>query len=175
MTGANDPLLETRLYDELRRIAAGHLGRERDDHTLQPTALVHEAWVKLAKQHDAQINGPSHFCAVASQAMRRILVDHARGRHADKRGAGADRVTLAAVDGDDLASGANDQPEVLALDGALDKLAAVSRRQAKVVEMRFFGGMKIEEIADVLGVSTRTVDGDWRVARAWLQREMHRA
>lgn len=174
MTEAEDPLLETQLYGELRRIASGYLGGERSDHTLQPTALVHEAWVKLAHQQDAEISGPAHFRAVASQAMRRILVDHARGKGAQKRGAGADRLTLSGVDDAGPVAGDGGNPEVLALDAALDRLADVSPRQAKVVEMRFFGGMKIEEIAEVVGVSKRTVDGDWRVARAWLQREMRR-
>ncbi|MCR9243601.1 MAG: ECF-type sigma factor [bacterium] len=168
--------LEPRLYSELRRIAANYLGRERDDHTLQPTALVHEAWMRLAHQSDAEIAGEAHFRALASQAMRRILVDHARGKNAQKRGSGAEKLTLGAAEREGAVENggpaANQAPEVLALDGALERLAAVSQRQARVVEMKFFGGMTIEEIAAALEVSKRTIDGDWRVARAWLQREI---
>ena len=160
-----------RVYTELRRIAASFLRRERPDHTLQPTALVHEAWMRLAGQEDASVKDQAHFRALASSAMRRILVDHARGHQADKRGGGAaDRITLAGVDSD---AGESDEGfDVLGLDAALSKLAEISPRQARVVELRFFGDLSIEEVATELDISPRTVNGDWRVARAWLGREL---
>lgn len=154
------------VYDELRRIAAAYLARERSDHTLQPTALVNEAFVRLAGQAGAPVEGRAHFRALASQAMRRILVDHARARFAARRDERV--VTLSGVpeDGDDGAV------DLLGLDSALTRLASLNPRQARVVELRFFGGLEIEEVANELGVSPRTVNGDWRVARAWLGREL---
>lgn len=155
------------VYQELRGVAANYLRSERTDHTLQPTALVHEAYVKLANQHDADWKDRAHFFAVAAEAMRRILIDHARKHRAAKRGEG--RKVALEVDSD-LAP----QPDVdlLSLDEALKKLAQTKSRQSRVVELRFFGGMTVEEVAHVLGVSERTVKGDWRFARAWLQREL---
>ena len=166
---AAEAWLQPIVYAELRRIAASFLGRERSDHTLQPTALVHEAWMRVADQKDANLECRAHFRAVASGAMRRILVDHARSKNAQKRGADAQRVTLSDVDANDPDAGLLD---VLDLDGALNRLAEVSPRQAKVIEMRFFGELTMEEVAASLGVSLRTVHGDWRVARAWLSREL---
>lgn len=168
--------LDARIYGELRRIAAGYLARERADHTLQPTALVHEAWVRLSDQ--APVEEAAHFRALAATAMRRILVDHARGKGTAKRGAGSERLTLSGVGtGGDAGPGSEQEGDVdvLALDAALVKLASVSPRQARVVELRFFGDLSIEEVAASLDVSPRTVNGDWRVARAWLSRELESA
>lgn len=164
---------ETRLFDalygELRALAAAHLRRERADHTLQPTALVHEAWLKLSVEEGVTGGGRSRFLALASQAMRRILVDHARGKGRDKRGAGAARVDL---DPDRMAVVDPEELDLVALDEALDALAEVSERQARVVELRFFGGLPEEEVAAVLGVSGRSVQRDWKIARAWLLARM---
>lgn len=155
------------LYDELRRLAAALLGRERAGHTLQPTALVHEAYARLVDQRRADWSGRAHFLGIAGQAMRRVLVDHARQRVAAKRGGKQERVTLSAVPGVD-ATGF----ELIELDDALNKLAAESERAARVAELKVFAGLTGEEIAEALGVSRRTVSGDWTVARAWLAREL---
>ena len=156
------------IYAELRRIAANQLRRERIDHTLQPTALVHEAWAKLIRQERSTPKDQAHFRALASQAMRRILVDHARAKQSDKRDhGGVERVTLAGV-----SETQEESMDVLGLNAALDRLANLHERQAKVVEMRFFGGLTVEETALALDVSERTVKGDWAIARAWLQREL---
>lgn len=156
------------VYDELRRIASHQLQRERIDHTLQPTALVHEAWAKLIRQERSTPKDQAHFRALASQAMRRILVDHARRKRSDKRDhGGVERVTLAGVP-----EAQEEEMDVLGLNAALDRLAQLHGRQAKVVEMRFFGGLTVEETALALDVSERTVKGDWAIARAWLQREL---
>lgn len=159
------------VYDELRRLARGFMGRERRDHTLQPTALVHEAYVKLVDQSRVDWRGRTHFRAVGARVMRRILIDHARGHASAKRGGGVQRVTL----GESLvhaADGDLDLVELLSLNEALDRLRSVDERAAQVVELRFFGGLTSEEIAEVLGVSSRTVDGDWMHGRAWLKREL---
>jgi RNA polymerase sigma factor (TIGR02999 family) len=160
------------VYDELRRLAASALRRERPDHTLQATALVHEAYLRLADEPDARWENRAHFLAVAAQAMRRILVDHARGRNAQKRGGGDVRRSLDGLEGIVAAEG----PEVdlLALDEALGRLAVFDPRQARVVELRFFGGLTVEETAAVTGLSDRTVKREWQMARAWLRREMAR-
>lgn len=159
------------VYPELRRLAYHYLQRERPDHTLQPTALVHEAFLKLVDQTRVQWKGRSHFFAVGAQAMRRLLVDHARGAGRAKRGGEARRVTLGAaaavMDREDLAPA-----ELLALHEALEKLAELDARQARIVELRFFSGLKVAEIASLLGISARTVEGDWTHARAWLRREL---
>lgn len=165
--GAADRLFPL-VYDELRRLAASYLRRERRDHTLQPTALVHEAFLRLVGAEDQRWESRAHFLAVAARAMRRILIDHARGRHAQKRGGKAAKVSLAdldqpAVDRDDY---------LIALDEALERLGRLDERQARVVELRFFGGLTIEEAAAVLGVSHATVERDWNVAKAWLHREV---
>lgn len=161
------------VYDELRRMAAAYLRQERPDHTLQPTALVHEAFLKLVDQTRAEMNDRSHFCAVAAQAMRRILIDHARRVRAAKRSADGPRVTLAEV-GDAAEVDTTLDVDLLRLDEALSRLSELNERQARVVELRYFGGLTVEQAASVLGVSPRTVKGDWRVARAWLQREIRR-
>lgn len=158
------------VYDELRRLAAAHLAHERPDHTLQPTALANEAYLKLVDQTRAQWKDRAHFLAVAAQAIRRILIDHARRHRAAKRDGGK-RLTLSFAD--DLARRPA-EIDLLELEDALDRLAALSERQAKVVEFRFFAGLDVEETAEALGVSPRTVKGDWRVARAWLQHELGR-
>ena len=155
------------VYEELRRLAAARLAAERSDHTLQPTALVHEAYLKLVGQQDANWKGRAHFFAVAAQAIRRILIDHARKHGAAKRGAGK-RVTLSGVD--DLPE--RSDVDVIALDDALNRLARNSERQARVVELRFFGGLSVEQAAQVLGVSPGTIKGDWRFARAWLAQQL---
>jgi len=158
------------VYDELRRQAARHLRRERGNHTLQPTALVHEAYLKLADQRDVEWRNRAHFFAIAARIMRRILVDHARGRHRDKRGGGSVPVVfedaLAIADARDL--------DLVALDDALSALAELDERQSRVVELRFFAGLEVEETAEALGVSPTTVKRDWSLARAWLRREMRR-
>ncbi|MBI5168667.1 MAG: sigma-70 family RNA polymerase sigma factor [Candidatus Eisenbacteria bacterium] len=156
------------VYDELRDLAAGYLRRERADHTFQPTALAHEAFLRLMGQRALPREDRSHFLALAAQAMRRILTDHARRRNAAKRGSGALRVTLAAVDAEAAAA----EFDMGALDDALHKLAALDERRARVVDLRFFGGLTIEETAEALGVSPATVKTDWAFARAWLHREL---
>jgi RNA polymerase sigma factor (TIGR02999 family) len=167
--GAADKLLPL-VYDEFRALARHYLAQERANHTLQPTALVHEAYMKLVDQTRVDWQGRSHFFAVAAQAMRRILVDHARSRQRDKRGGGRARVVLDEA----VALSPQKDEDVLALDEALERLAAVDPRQAKVVELRFFGGLSVEEVAEALGVSKRTVEGDWTFARAWLSRELRK-
>jgi RNA polymerase sigma factor (TIGR02999 family) len=156
------------VYDELRRIAAAHLRRERAGHTLQPTALVHEAYLRLLEQ-SGQFHDETHFRATASRVMRQILVDHARRRGADKRGGGWLRVALC----DDEVGGAADRDvEILALDEALEELGRLDERKSRVVEMRFFGGMTCSEAAVNLGVSPKTAEADWYMARAWLHRRL---
>lgn len=152
------------LYDELRAIAHRQLERERRDGTLHTTALVHEAYLKLAGRAKVTDHGRAYFFAAVAQAMRQVLVDRARRRRAAKRGGGAELVTL----GENDASVDAYAVELLELDEALGRLAALSPRQAKVVEYRFFAGMGVEEAAEALGVSTRTVESDWAMARAWL-------
>ena len=158
------------VYDEFRALAARHLKHERRDHTLQPTALVHEAYLRLIDQTRVDWQGRTHFFAVGAQAIRRILVDHARQRKRQKRGGGAGRVAL----DESVALAPQREEEILALEEALEKLGKLDHRQAQVVEMRFFAGMNVAEVAEVLGVSKRTVEGDWTMARAWLMRELSR-
>jgi RNA polymerase sigma factor (TIGR02999 family) len=138
---------------------------ERASHTLQPTALVHEAWLRLIDQTRVEWQGRAHFLAVASQAMRRILCDHARAHKAQKRGGGAPGLALE----DTMAVASGSAVDVLDLDEALTALASLDSRQASVVEMRFYGGCAVAEVAEALGVSEKTVKNDWRVARAWLR------
>lgn len=164
------PLFEL-LYRELRRLAASTMRAERAGHLLQPTALVHEAFLRLAED-TRSVENRRHFFGVAATAMRRILVEHARARRAAKRGGDAPRVSI-----DDVAVAAPEagrEVDVEALDQALIRLAAVDARQARVVELRYFGGFSLEETADLVGVSTRTVKRDWQMASAWLRREMSR-
>jgi len=156
------------VYDELRRRASAQLRRERQGHTLRPTALVHEAYLRLMGQDRAKWQNRSQFFAIASEMMRRVLVDHARERKADKRGGAAVRVALA----EDVAATDALEVDLIALDSALDELAAMDPRQGRVVEMRFFGGLDTAQIADVLDVSRATVDRDWRFARTWLYRRL---
>ena len=160
------------VYAELRRIARIRLSAERAGHTLQPTALVHEAWLRLMQQHGANWQNRAQFFAIAAQAMRRILVDHARRRHSGKRNSGEAPIALDRIE-EIVASPVPDQ-EMLALDAALEQLAALDSQQARVVELRFFGGLSIEEAADVLGLSPTTVKREWATARAWLFREIQR-
>ena len=167
-SSAADRLLPV-VYDELRMLARSFLRRERADHTLQPTALVHEAYLKLIDQASTDWKGKQHFMAIAAQAIRRILVDHARAHRAAKRGGGDwRRITLQGVP--NLAQ--HDDLDFERLDAVLSELAELNERQAKVVELRFFGGMSVEETAELLDVSERTVKGDWRFARAWLQNQL---
>ncbi len=156
------------VYDKLRALAAGYMRAERPDHSLQPTDLVHAAYVKLIDDSRISWQGKTHFFAVAATQMRRILTDHERARRARKRGGGAKRVVLA----DTMAVTQVGVVDMLALDEALDRLHCESPRQVRVVELRFFGGLSVEETARVLDVSRSTVKGDWRVARAWLVREL---
>jgi RNA polymerase sigma factor (TIGR02999 family) len=156
------------VYDELRQIAAAHLAQEQAGHTLQPTALVHEAYLKLVNQSRAQWKDRAHFLAIASGVIRRILIDHARGRRAKKRGSDKP-MTLGSIQ--DLADTARNV-DLLEIGDALDRLAQLDARQAKIVELRYFGGLDVRETAEVLGVSTRTVELDWRFARVWLAREL---
>jgi RNA polymerase sigma factor (TIGR02999 family) len=158
------------VYRELRTIAARQLRRERGDHTLQPTALVHEAYLKLVGQRAGVWKNRGHFFAVASQAMRRILVDHARAHRARKRGRDAAMVPLEITE----AVAAAPPPAVLALDEALTRLAALDARQSQVVELRCFGGLTIEETAEAVGLSLTTVKAEWRLAKAWLHRELRK-
>jgi RNA polymerase sigma factor (TIGR02999 family) len=156
------------VYDELRRLARHYLRQERTDHTLQSTALVHEAYVRLVGQDAPRWQGRAHFYGVAARLMRQILVDHARSHGADKRGGHALRVTL----DERLAAGPGRDLDILALDEALSRLAALSVQQSRIVELRFFSGLSIEDTADVLDISPATVKRGWTAARAWLFREM---
>jgi len=164
-TSAVDQLLPL-VYDELRALAQDYLLRERPDHTLQATALVHEAYIRLIKQEDVEWKSRAHFFAVAAQAIRRILVDHARTHGRQKRGGGCRRVELT----EDVAESPQTSVDLVALDEALKELGRLDSRQARIVELRYFGGLTLKEVAEVIGVSQRTVDGDWAMARAWLRR-----
>lgn len=159
------------VYGELRRLARGYLRRERRGHTLEPTALVHEAYLRLVDQKRVDWRGRTHFFAVGARMMRRLLVDHARRHDRKKRGGDWRQVTLgdAAVP---LLGGSLGADDLLALAAALDRLAELDERQARVVELRFFAGLKVDEAAEALGVSRRTVEADWTHARAWLRREL---
>jgi RNA polymerase sigma factor (TIGR02999 family) len=156
------------VYDELRRLAHNHLNRERSGHTLQSTALVNEAYMRLVRQ-DLEISNRAHFFAVSSHLMRQILVDYARRHRAVKRGDGLDKLTLNEAAA--LLPGKSNF-DLLALDEALDELGRMDPQQARVVELRFFGGLSIEETADVVGISQATVKRDWATAKAWLHREL---
>lgn len=167
------PSLLPLVYRELRQIAARYLARERSGHVLQSTALVHEAFLKLVDQTRVDWQNRAHFYGVAAQMMRRILVDQARHAGRQKRGGAAIAVSLTDAAGEVLAPGSPVHPvDALALDRALSKLEALDPTQAKVVELRFFGGLSIEETASVLDVSSGTVKREWAVARAWLFREL---
>lgn len=170
--GAGDGEARERLmqlvYEELHRIAGGKLRGERVGHTLQATALVNEAYMRLVDQTRVQWRNRAHFFGIASQLMRRILVDHARRRYAGKRGGGAPRLSL----GDVSVPSAGGDVDLIELDDALARLAKLDPRLAKLVELRFFGGLTVEEVAEVQGMSTATVKRDWAAARAWLYRAL---
>ena len=157
------------VYNELRRVARGALRRERPDHVLQPTALVHEVFLRLVEQERARIRNRGHFLSVAAQAMRRILVDHERRRRAAKRGGAEAPLTLVEAGN---AADAGPGVEVLAVHQALGELALIDERQARLVELRYFGGLSNEEVAEVLSVSASTVKRDWRLARSFLYAEL---
>ena len=156
------------VYDELHRLAELYMRRERSDHTLQPTALVHETFLQLVDQDRIRWQNRAQFYGVAAQLMRRIVLKHARSHNADKRGGGAVHVPLE----EELAGSELRATELIALDEALVRLAAFDARQSRIVELRYFGGLTIEEVAECLEVSTATVKREARIARAWLQREM---
>lgn len=158
------------VYDELRRIAAARMKAERPDHTLQATALVNEAYIRMVDQTRVHWRSRGQFFAVAARCMRRILVDYARARGSEKRGGGQRRVSLS-----DVELGESSRlDDLMDLDQALERLAELDARQARVVELRFFGGVSMGEIARTLDVSPATVDRDWRTARAWLSAELRR-
>jgi RNA polymerase sigma factor (TIGR02999 family) len=159
------------VYDELRRIASKYLRSERPDHTLQTTALVHEAYMRLVKEKDLQLQNRAHFFGIAAHVMRRILVKYAIAGKADKRGGGSYKLSL------DEAIGLPGQPDqkdldIIALNKALNTLGAADERKSKIIELRFFAGLSNEEIADAMGLSLATVNREWRTARAWLYKEL---
>ena len=156
------------VYEELRQQAARYLRRERPGHTMQTTALINEAYLRLIDAKEVRWQGRAHFFAIAATLMRRILVDHARQRNAAKRGASPVHVTFDRI----VATAKQSNIDVLAIDEALTKLATIDRQQAQIVELRFFSGLSVEETAAALGISPRTVKRDWSVARAWLRREI---
>ncbi|HXR99135.1 MAG TPA: sigma-70 family RNA polymerase sigma factor [Pyrinomonadaceae bacterium] len=156
------------IYDELRRQAARYLRQERPGHTLQTTALIHEAYVRLVDQRNVQWQNRAHFFGIAAQMMRRILVDHARTKKRAKRGGSGIRVSLA----DANVAVASQDLDVVAVDEALNRLAEIDEQQSRVVELRFFSGLTVEETAAVMGISPATVKRDWSMAKAWLHREL---
>jgi RNA polymerase sigma-70 factor, ECF subfamily len=158
------------VYDDLRRLAAWQLQAERPGHTLQPTALVHEAYLKLAGQNPVEWQNKAHFFALAAQVMRHILVDHARAKGRDKRGGGQVSVALDEA----LKLSHPSEPGLVELDEALNMLARQDARKSRIVELRYFGGLSIEETADALGISPTTVRREWTLAKAWLRRELAR-
>jgi RNA polymerase sigma factor (TIGR02999 family) len=168
--GDSDALndLLTALYPELKRMAAAHLRRERSGHTLQPTALVHELYLSLLRNKRIQYEDRAHFLAVSSRLMRRLLVDHARARAAQKRGAARTALCLDDVD----VPSASNSVDLLLLEDALDRLSKRDARMGRIVELRVFGGLDAEETSSVLDISVSTVKRDWRLARAWLSREL---
>jgi len=159
------------VYDELKRLARSYMRRERDDHTLQTTALVHEAYLKLVRQQAANWQSRSHFFGIAAQLMRRILIDYARGRLREKRG-GA-KVVLPLNEA--LVFSPEHSEELIRLDEALERLSKLDARQSRIVELRFFGGLSVEETSEFLGVSPKTVKRDWAVAKVWLHGELRRS
>jgi RNA polymerase sigma factor (TIGR02999 family) len=156
------------VYDDLRRLASRYMRREPADHPLQPTALVHEAYLRLIDQHRVKWRNRAHFYGVAASLMRRILVDHVRARRADKRGGGWERVTLEELD----AAATPRNVDVVALHEALERLAAFDPQQERIVELRYFGGLTIDETAEVIGVSPATVVREWTIAKAWLRADL---
>ncbi|MBZ5696143.1 MAG: sigma-70 family RNA polymerase sigma factor [Acidobacteriia bacterium] len=166
---ARDALIPL-IYNELRRLARRHLWRERPDHTLQSAALVNEAYLRMVRQDPPQWQNRAHFFGVAAQMMRHILVDHARNRLAAKRGAGVPRLSL----DPEIALAQKPELDIVALDRALNKLATLDPQQGRLIELRFFGGLSIEDTSVVLGISPATVKREWATARAWLRRELKR-
>jgi RNA polymerase sigma factor (TIGR02999 family) len=158
-------LLLPLIYDELRRLAVGYLRRERAGHTLQATALVHEAYLRLADQSRMNWQNRAHFFGVAAQIMRRLLVDYARKHNAEKRGADFQKLSL----DENIDKAVERGQEILALDRALEALAEVDEQKARMVELRYFGGLTVEETAEVMGVTPITIKRHWRMAKAWLQ------
>jgi RNA polymerase sigma factor (TIGR02999 family) len=158
------------VYEELRRQAARYLRKERRDHTLQATALINEAYIKLVGQKNVRWQNRAHFFAISAQAMRRILVDHARSKHRDKRGGDAEKVLL--EDATMIAAAERTSVDLIALDEALIKLAKKDEQKARIVELRYFSGLSVEETAEVMSVSTNTVERHWTMAKAWLHREL---
>jgi RNA polymerase sigma-70 factor (ECF subfamily) len=156
------------VYQELRRLAANYIRRERPGQTLQPTALVHEAYLRLMKDRPDRWQNRAHFCAIAAHSMRQILIERARARGALKRGGAQPRVTL----NEALVAGGEQSFDLLELDVALEKLAALDPEQARLVELRFFGGLTVEETAEAMSISPATVKRHWAIARAWLAREL---
>ena len=156
------------VYAELRRLAASYMRRERSDHTLQPTALVNEAYLKLVEQRSVNWQSRAHFFGIAAQVMRRILVDHARGHLRDKRGGGQERVPIDEA----LIFAPEQSSELIKLDEALDRLTQLDPRQGRIVELRFFGGLNVDQTAEMLGISPKTVKRDWSMAKAWLHGEL---
>ena len=156
------------VYDELRRLAASYMRRERPDHTLQATALVHEAFLKLIEQRAVNWQSRAHFFGVAAQLMRRILIDHARGHLRQKRGGEHKKVSLDEA----FIFSEQQSAELLAVDESLTRLSKMDQRQGRVVELRFFGGLSVEEAAEVLGISPKTVKRDWSIAKAWLYADL---
>lgn len=155
------------VYDELRRLAGFYMRSQRPDHTLQPTALVHEAYLKLAHRPDAEWNGPRHFKAMSARVMRSVLVDYARAKSRQKRNSGGQRLPLEAME--ILVEGFDDRAvDLLALNEALEILHEMDPRQAEIVELRFFGGLTVREVSEIMNTSERTVERDWRHAKAWL-------
>jgi RNA polymerase sigma factor (TIGR02999 family) len=177
---SQDPAdLMPQVYDELRRLAGNYLRRERPGQTLQATALVHEAFLRLSREKNQPWQNRTHFLAIAALSMRQILVQRARARNADKRGGGAERITLddvALADGAAVSRRSAEREgagvDVLALDAALEKLAALDAQQAKIVELRYFGGLTVEEVAETLDISPATVKRHWSLARAFLKKEL---
>ncbi|HKX84754.1 MAG TPA: sigma-70 family RNA polymerase sigma factor [Pyrinomonadaceae bacterium] len=157
------------IYDELRRLAGSYLRRERSEHTLQPTALVHEAYMKLIDQKRVRWQNRAHFFGIAAQVMRRILLDHARKHQAEKRGGEVDKLP---IEEEILVVSHDKSAELIALDDALAELAKLDPQKARVVELRYFGGLSIEETAEVTGVSVPTVNRQWRMAKAWLYSQL---
>lgn len=159
------------VYDELKRLARSYMRRERDDHTLQTTALVHEAYLRLVRQKATNWQSRSHFFGIAAQLMRRILVDHARGHSREKRG--GEKIVLPLNEA--LVFSPEHSEELVKLDEALERLSRLDARQSRIVELRFFGGLSVEETSEFLGVSPKTVKRDWAVAKVWLHGELRRS
>jgi RNA polymerase sigma-70 factor (ECF subfamily) len=156
------------VYNELRRLAAGYMRRERSDHTLQPTALVHEAYLKLIEQRSVDWQSRAHFFGIAAQVMRRILIDHAKGHLREKRGGGERAIAIEEA----LVFAPEQSVELVKLDQALERLTKLDPRQGKIVELRFFGGLTVEQTAELLGISPKTVKRDWSMAKAWLHGDL---